>query len=113
MSDIGMSTQFWVNFEILILSSFLFIFIPGFYLPLWFFCKKTKINKLLSWVLSILLGLFIVYLGYLSLITGFIRFQIKNVFIEFLINNLYSIVILEILFVIVHFFFFLNRKKKR
>ena len=90
---IGFGTKLQTIAIIYIISSFLFGFVPGFYLPLILMLKMKKLE-----ISSIFWKDFA---------------SILNNFIHFFLYYLPVIVGLEIVIVIFHFFFIFRRKNKR
>ena len=110
--DVGVSTEFQIMFALAILSTFIVGFVPGFYLTLLLLLKKLKINLNYSFPFSFFSGILTGILSYNLFLNSNLT-QTKNIYIIFFINSLFYIVGLEILIVLVHFFFIFNRKKKR
>lgn len=110
--DFGVSTGFKIMWIVLLLLCFLIGFIPGFYLTLLFLLRKLRINIYHSLAISFFCGLFV---GYFSINTILFsgKLPTQNKYTDYFINNLPYIVGLEILAVIVHYFYFLKRKRKR
>ena len=109
----GFSREFQRMVAIYFLSSFLFGFIPGFYLPLILMLKMKKLEILLPYSVGIafISGLII---GYYSNVIFFWMdvSSIHNNLFTFLNYNIPYFVVLEIVIVIFHFFFVFKRKKK-
>lgn len=111
MSDIGVSTGFQIMFVVLLLLCFLIGFIPGFYLSLLFMLKKSKKNINFSPIISFFCGLIAGYLSY-NTILNWDLLPTQNLYTDYFIASLPYIVGLEILFAVIHYFFFLKRHKK-
>ena len=114
MSDIGVSAEFQRMAEIYFISSFLFGFIPGIYLSSMLIRKIKKLEKVkkFSIGISIIIGFSVGYYSNQYFFWGDLT-SINNNFITFINYNIPYIVVAEFIFVITHFFFNMNRKKKR
>src|SRR3989344_1009905 len=101
---IGFSREYQTIVLIYMISSFLFGFIPGFYLPLLFIRKIKKITKSnpLFLGISLISGLIFGYQSYLNIFLNDPSSKLDS-FIRFVLYYLPYIVGIEILIIIFHF----------
>lgn len=109
MSDVDFSNAFWLGLAMVAVTSFLIVFIPGFYLSYIIF-RKHKLDSILGLFLSIVIGFFI---------SNFISQPVSNFLLslEFIHHSLptimlFVIFILEIITIVIHFRKNLKRQKK-
>jgi hypothetical protein len=83
---------------------------PGFYLSFLFFIK-SKLHPFLASALSFIIGLIFGVISFI-IIWGLEGSFHDHILYDWFLNNLFYIILLEILLILIHFFFFRKPKTK-